>query len=132
VIGADQIAVCLEPEDAAVFMKRLESQAAANAIACDGVKRETEKVVVLDKTLEAERENGRPGATVGRGQEHHPGNPDQSILILPEVLMGVPILLLGGAVIVVALLAVYVPTVYIRKTNRLIRLLERIEANTRK
>lgn len=40
--------------------------------------------------------------------------------------------LIGAAVIVVALLAIYVPTVYIRKTNKLIALLERIEANTRK
>ena len=46
--------------------------------------------------------------------------------------MDVPVTMLGAAVIVVALLAIYVPTIYIRKTNKLIRLLERIEANTRK
>ena len=40
--------------------------------------------------------------------------------------------MLGAALIVVALLVVYVPTIYIRKTNKLIRLLEKIEANTRK
>lgn len=40
--------------------------------------------------------------------------------------------MVGAAVIVVALLVVYVPTIYIRKTNKLIRLLEKIEANTRK
>ena len=36
------------------------------------------------------------------------------------------------SVVVVALLAVYVPTIYIRKTNKLMGLLERIESNTRK
>jgi hypothetical protein len=34
--------------------------------------------------------------------------------------------------IVIALLALYVPTIYIRKTNKLIHLLEEIVANTRK
>ena len=38
----------------------------------------------------------------------------------------------GGGIVVVALLAIYVPTIYIRKTNKLIALLEKIEANTRK
>ena len=33
---------------------------------------------------------------------------------------------------VVAVLAIYVPTIYIRKTNKMLKLLERIEANTRK
>ena len=40
--------------------------------------------------------------------------------------------LLGGALVVIALQAIYVPTVYIRKTNKVIHLLEKIEANTRK
>ena len=40
--------------------------------------------------------------------------------------------LVGGGIIVVALLAIYVPTIYIRKTNKLVVLLEKIEANTRK
>jgi len=40
--------------------------------------------------------------------------------------------MLGAAFIVVALLAIYVPTIYIRKTNKLIALLEKIEANTHK
>ena len=35
-------------------------------------------------------------------------------------------------VIVIAVLAIYVPTIYIRKTNKMLKLLERIEANTRK
>jgi hypothetical protein len=37
-----------------------------------------------------------------------------------------------ACLMVIALVAVYVPTVYIRKTNKMLRLLEQIEANTRK
>ena len=40
--------------------------------------------------------------------------------------------LVGGCVIAIALLGIYVPTIYIRKTDKLIGLLEKIEANTRK
>ncbi len=40
--------------------------------------------------------------------------------------------LIGAGVVLIALLAVYVPTVYIRKTNRLIHLLEQVVANTKK
>lgn len=40
--------------------------------------------------------------------------------------------MLAAGVIIVALLAIYVPTIYIRKTNKLIGLLEKIEANTHK
>jgi hypothetical protein len=40
--------------------------------------------------------------------------------------------MIGGCIIIVALMAIYVPTIYIRKTDKLIRLLEKIEANTRK
>ena len=39
---------------------------------------------------------------------------------------------LFASVVIVALLAIYVPTIYIRKTNKLIVLLEKIEANTHK
>jgi hypothetical protein len=42
------------------------------------------------------------------------------------------ILVLGACLVVIAALAIYVPTVYIRKTNAMIRLLEQIAANTRK
>jgi hypothetical protein len=34
--------------------------------------------------------------------------------------------------VLIALVAIYVPTIYIRKTNKLIKTLEKIEANTRK
>jgi hypothetical protein len=40
--------------------------------------------------------------------------------------------LVAACVIFLALLAAYVPTIYIRKTNRVIKLLEQVEANTRK
>ncbi len=36
-----------------------------------------------------------------------------------------------ACIALVALLAIYVPTVYIRKTNKILALLEKIEANTR-
>jgi len=39
---------------------------------------------------------------------------------------------LGGALVAVALLAIYVPTIYIRKTNKLLEVLNKIEANTHK
>jgi hypothetical protein len=42
------------------------------------------------------------------------------------------ILVLAASLIVIALLAIYVPTVYIRKTNKMIHLLEQIAAKTRK
>src|SRR5205814_3277930 len=38
--------------------------------------------------------------------------------------------LLGGSVVLIALLAAYVPTIYIRKTNKLLATLEQIAANT--
>ncbi len=37
-----------------------------------------------------------------------------------------------AGIAVIALLALYVPTIYIRKTNKILKLLEQIEANTRK
>jgi len=40
--------------------------------------------------------------------------------------------LVGVCLVVIAVLAIYVPTVYIRKTNVMIHLLEQIAANTRK
>ena len=43
-----------------------------------------------------------------------------------------PIALVGACVVLVALMAIYVPTLYIRKTNKILKLLEQIEANTRK
>lgn len=51
VIAGNHAAVCLEPDDLATFMRVLESPATAEAMAFDGVKRETVKVFVLDKEL---------------------------------------------------------------------------------
>jgi hypothetical protein len=36
-----------------------------------------------------------------------------------------------AGIALLALLAIYVPTVYIRKTNKILALMEKIEANTR-
>ena len=46
--------------------------------------------------------------------------------------MTASILVLSASLIVIALLTIYVPTVYIRKTNVMIHLLEQIAANTRR
>jgi hypothetical protein len=42
------------------------------------------------------------------------------------------ITLLGASALALALMSLYVPTVYIRKTNKIIALLEQIAANSRK
>jgi len=39
---------------------------------------------------------------------------------------------LGACVVIITLLVIYVPTIYIRKTNKVLKLLGQIEANTRK
>ena len=46
--------------------------------------------------------------------------------------MYISVLVLAACLVVIALLAIYVPTVYIRKTNKMIHLLEQIAANTRR
>ena len=46
--------------------------------------------------------------------------------------MAWPLALMGGCLILIALLAIYVPTIYIRKTDKILKLLEKIEVNTRK
>ena len=48
-IAGNQVALCVEPADLATFMKILDSPATAEAMAFDGVKRETVKVYVMDK-----------------------------------------------------------------------------------
>jgi hypothetical protein len=42
------------------------------------------------------------------------------------------ITLLGASAVVVTLMSIYFPSVYIRKTNKVIALLEQIAGNTRK
>ena len=46
--------------------------------------------------------------------------------------MFLSVYVIGACLVIIALLAIYVPTVYIRKTNVMIQLLEQIAANTRK
>ena len=46
--------------------------------------------------------------------------------------MYISVLVLAACLVVIALLAIYVPTVYIRKTNVMIHLLEQIAANGHK
>ncbi len=48
-IEGNEVAVCVEPEDLDKFMEIFESPATAEAMAFDGVKRETVKVYVMDK-----------------------------------------------------------------------------------
>jgi hypothetical protein len=51
VIAGNQVAVCAEPDNLDTFMRVLDSPATVDAMAFDGVKRETVKVFVLDKEL---------------------------------------------------------------------------------
>ena len=48
-MAGNEVAVCAEPDDLATFMKIMDSPAVAEAMAFDGVKRETVKMFVLDK-----------------------------------------------------------------------------------
>ena len=49
ITNGNQVAICAEPDDLATFMKILDSPATADAMAFDGVKKDTVKVYVLDK-----------------------------------------------------------------------------------
>jgi hypothetical protein len=61
------------------------------------------------------------------------GNPGslESLFLLQEDFMS-PIGLVIGCAVLVALLAAYVPLIYIRKTNKVLKVLQQIEINTRK
>ena len=48
-IAGNQVAICAEPDNLDTFMQVLDSPATAEAMAFDGVKKETVKVFVLDK-----------------------------------------------------------------------------------
>jgi hypothetical protein len=48
-IEGNHVAVCFEPDNLDAFLKSLDSPATAEAMAFDGVKRDTVKVFVLDK-----------------------------------------------------------------------------------
>jgi hypothetical protein len=43
-----------------------------------------------------------------------------------------PSTLISGCAVLIALLAAYAPLIFIRKTNKVLKVLEQIEANTRK
>ena len=49
-----------------------------------------------------------------------------------EEIMVTPIVVLIFCVVILTAIAVYFPTIYIRKTNKLLAVLEKIESNTRK
>lgn len=48
----NQVALCTEPEDLAKYMEILNDKVTAEAMAYDGVKRETVKVFILDKKVD--------------------------------------------------------------------------------
>ncbi len=50
-ITGNEVALCMEPKDLDAFKRAMESQATAEAMAFDGVKRETVKMFVLDKDV---------------------------------------------------------------------------------
>ena len=50
-VSGNEVALCMEPENLDTFMRAMESQATAEAMASDGVKRETVKTFVLDKEV---------------------------------------------------------------------------------
>ncbi len=49
---ANEVAVSFEPANLDTFMKGMASQATADAMAVDGVKRETVKIYVMDKEFQ--------------------------------------------------------------------------------
>jgi len=59
-------------------------------------------------------------------------SPKDPIPIVVEVNVPISATAVFASFVIVALLAIYVPTIYIRKTNKVMKLLEKIEANTRK
>jgi len=46
--------------------------------------------------------------------------------------MVAPIVIIVFCVVILAAIGIYFPTIYIRKTNKMMALLEKIESNTRK
>ena len=51
-INGNEVVICMEPEDMDTFNRAMESKETADAMAHDGVKRETVKVHMLDKVME--------------------------------------------------------------------------------
>ena len=48
----NRVTICFEPDDLDTYMASMDSKATADAMAHDGVKRETVKIVVLDKSVD--------------------------------------------------------------------------------
>ena len=51
-INGNEVVICMEPEDMDTFNRAMDSKETADAMAYDGVKRETVKIHVLDKVME--------------------------------------------------------------------------------
>ncbi len=52
IIQGDEVAVCFQPDDLDAFLEGMDSPETAEAMAIDGVKRETVKIYVLDKEFQ--------------------------------------------------------------------------------
>lgn len=50
-VEGNHVTICFEPEDLDTYLKSMESEATAEAMAHDGVKRETVKIVPLDQSV---------------------------------------------------------------------------------
>ncbi len=50
-VSGNEVTICMEPENLTTFQQSMESQATAEAMAFDGVKRETVRTRVLDKEM---------------------------------------------------------------------------------
>ena len=50
-IAGNEVTICMEPDNLDTFRRAMESQATIEAMAFDGVKRETVKTFVLDKEM---------------------------------------------------------------------------------
>lgn len=51
-VDGNAVTICMQPENLETFQRSMESKETADAMAVDGVKRETVKIAVLDKGLE--------------------------------------------------------------------------------
>ena len=52
IIEGNEVAVCFDPDDLDAFLEGMDSPETAEAMAIDGVKRETVKIYVLDKEFQ--------------------------------------------------------------------------------
>ena len=52
VSGQNEVVICFEPDDVDKYLEILDSPAIEEAMALDGIKRDTVKIVVLDKEFD--------------------------------------------------------------------------------